>query len=177
MIETLTEFLVKFSLGKKVEGWFKNENSLDFYVLFWLAFEIAILIVLVYVLFNNLAAVIFSVVLAYHLFEIGVTSFNSVVIAPIQKKKQSSVPRKFSLVLVNYIEVILIFAIILSFVMESDSVLKNLQTSVSIATLAGTNLDQESNAIFLTVIAEMIFGVFLVAGIIASIANYIGSKE
>ena len=35
-IETLTEFLIKFSLGKRIEGWLKNENSLDFYVLSWL---------------------------------------------------------------------------------------------------------------------------------------------
>lgn len=177
LIEAVTEFLAKFSLGKKVEGWVKNENSLDFYILFWLVFEITVLISLAYVTVSGLMAMILTIVLGYHLFEIAVTSFSSVVIAPIQNKKHSSVPRKFSLVLVNYLEVILIFTIIFCFVFESDSVLKNLQTSVSIVTLTGATLDQESNAIFVAVIIEMLFGIFFVTGLIGSIANYIGNKE
>jgi hypothetical protein len=173
--EAVTGFLVKLSLGKKMEG--TRPEGLDIYVLGWLTFIIVILIILAFIPLSGVVMTILIILFSYHLFEIAVTSFNSVIIAPIEKKKNSSVPRKFSLVLVNYVEVILVFTIFLNFVLDYEPILKSLQESVSLATLAGASIDTESNAVFLTSIFEMLFGIFFVTGIIASIANYIGSKE
>jgi hypothetical protein len=117
------------------------------------------------------------VLLSYHLFEIGVTSFNSVIISPIKGEKHRSVPRLFSLILADYIEVILIFGIFFNILIAADTVLKSLHMSVSLATLAGASLSQESDVIFIASIAEMSFAIFFVAGAIATISNYLGSKE
>jgi hypothetical protein len=174
-LESSISFLVKLSLGKRLEG--IHPNRLDVYILSWLTLEIAVLIILTFTNLSALTLIILSVLFSYHLFEIAVTSFNSVIIMPIQKKRHRSMPRVFSLVLVDYLEVILIFGIIFHFLLEHDSILKSLKYSVSLATLAGINIDQESNVIFLAVIFEMLFGIFFLTGIIATIANYIGSKE
>ncbi len=82
-----------------------------------------------------------------------------------------------SIAIVNYVEVNLIFAIIFNFVLDHEPVIKSLQESVSLATLTGANFDTENTGVFVTSIFEMLFGVFFVAGIIGTLANYVGSKE
>ena len=99
------------------------------------------------------------------------------IILPIEGKRHSTVPRIVSLVMVDYIEVIQIFAIILNFTLENAPVLKSLQQSVSLATLAGVNFETENTFIFLISLFELLYGVFFVTGIIATLANYVGSKD
>jgi hypothetical protein len=173
--EAAVQLLVRLSLGKKLEA--GRASNLDIYVLVWLALEIIILTVMALVPLVSPVKTTLVILFSYHLFEIGVTSFSSVIIAPIQGKRHSTVPRIISLVLIDYIEIIFIFAIILKFAQDGEPVLKSLQQSVSLSTLAGVNFDSESTSVFLASIFEMLFGVFFVTGIIATLANYIGAKE
>jgi hypothetical protein len=174
-MESIVGILIQVSLGKRIEG--TRANRLDIYISSWAAFEIIILIVLAFVNIGAPVEIILFILLSYHLFEIAVATFNSVIITPLEGKKHSSVPRLFSLILVNYFEIILIFAIMYNFLMDHESVLKSLNLSVSLATLAGANPDKESNPIFIATIAEMLLGIFFIGGAIATVSNYIGNKE
>jgi hypothetical protein len=173
--EAVTASLLKFSLGKKLED--KNPDSLDIYIISWFALEIALIIVLVFITLNSPARIAVSALLCYHLFEIGVMSFNSVIIMPLERKRHRSVPRVFSLVLMNYIEVILIFTIIFKFLLETDTVLRSLQNSVYLAALNAPVFSQESNIVVAASIFEVLFGILFIAGLIGVLTNYLGSKE
>jgi|WetSurMetagenome_2_1015567.scaffolds.fasta_scaffold845209_2 hypothetical protein len=94
-----------------------------------------------------------------------------------QKKKLHSVPRLFSLILVNYIEIILIFGIIFDFLFKQSDIIKSFYYSVSLATLSGTTFNNPTSPLFNASIFEMLLGVFFVTGAIAAIANYLGAKE
>jgi hypothetical protein len=173
--EAITAALIRFSLGKKLED--KNPDSLDIYIISWLTFEVVLIVVLVFFTLNAPARIALSVLLSYHLFEIGMTLFNSVIIMPLERKRHRSVPRLFSLVLVNYIEVILIFAIIFKFLLETDTVLKSLQNSVYLAALNAPVFGQENNIVIAASIFEVLFGILFIAGLIGVLTNYLGSKE
>jgi len=173
--EAVTAFLLRFSLAKKLED--RNPNGLDIYTISWLVLEIVLIIVLVFNTLNSPVKIALSVLLVYHLFEIGVTSFNSVIIMPLERKRHRSVPRLFSVVLVNYIEVILTFTVIFKFLLATDSMLKSLQNSVYLAALNAPVFNQETNTIIAASIFEVIFGILFIAGLIGVLTNYLGSKE
>jgi hypothetical protein len=173
--EAVTAFFVRFSLAKKLED--KHPNGLDIYTISWVVAEIVLIVVLVFNTLNSPAKIALSAVLIYHLFEIGVTSFNSVVIMPLERKRHLSVPRLFSVVLVNYIEVILVFTVIFKFLLEADSVMKSLQNSVYLAALNAPVFSQETNTIIAASVFEVIFGILFIAGLIGVLTNYLGNKE
>jgi hypothetical protein len=173
--EVITDMLVKLSLGKKFES--SHADWLDIYIISWSAFEIAILVILVFFSLDRLATTVLFVLLSYHLFEIAVTSFNSVIILPLKRKQHRSVPRLFSLVLMNYLEVILIFGIIFNLLLGAEPFSKNLLYSVSLAVLNVPSFDQQSCAVITASIFELLFGCLFVVGVIGTLTNYIGSKE
>ena len=154
-----------------------HPSRLDIYIISWLLFEVILLIVLAFIPLEISVGIIFIGLLSYHPLEIAVTSFKSVIIDPVMSEKRHSVPRLLSLVLVDYIEIVLIFGIIYNFLFEHPSVWKSLNLSISFATLAGASLEKENNFIFIASISEMLLGILFVTGVIATIANYIGSKE
>lgn len=174
-LEAATKALIRLSLGKKLEG--IHPDRLDVYVLSWLAFEIALIVLMVFVHLASPVTIVLIVLFSYHLFEIAITSFNSVIIRPIEHKKHHSMPRLFSLVFFDYIELILIFGIIFKFILDNASMMKSMLYSVSLATLAGANFDEQTNAVLLASIFELLLSVFFIAGAIATIANYLGPKE
>jgi hypothetical protein len=173
--EAVTAFLLRFSLAKKLED--KNPDRLDIYTISWVVCEIVLIVVLVFSTLNSPVKIVLSVLLVYHLFEIGVTSFNSVIIMPLERKRHRSVPRLFSIVLVNYIEVILTFTVVFKFLLEADSVMRNLQNSVYLAALNAPVFSHENNVIIAASIFEVLFGILFIAGLIGVLTNYLGSKE
>jgi hypothetical protein len=69
------------------------------------------------------------------------------------------------------------FSIIFNFLMDHPSVLNTLNTSASLATLAGFTFDNPNDAIFAVGISAILLGIFFVTGVIAAIANYLDAKE
>ncbi len=173
-IELGSNMAVKASLGRRLEQ--QHPNRLDVYVISWFLLQLILIITLIFASLE-VAKIVIIVLLAYRLFEIGVTNFDSVFVRVMQHRAHKSVPRLFSLIFINYIEIILSFGIIFQFLIDNSSIAKSLNYSVSLATLSGLTFDNPTTALFITGIFEMLLGVFFVTGAIAAIASYIGEKE
>ncbi len=174
-MEAIGDQVVKISIGRKLER--GRPNRLDMYILGWFLIQSALLVTLVFVNVSNLVENIIIAVLSYHLLEIAITNFDSVFIKVMQKKRHHSIPRLFSLVLANYIEVILIFTIIFDLLYNQADIVQSLNYSVSLATLAGASFQNPTSALNAAAVIEMMLGIFFVTGAIGTIANYLGSQE
>ncbi len=174
-IESGANQLVKISIGRRLEK--GHPNRLDIYLLSWYIFLISLIVIIIFIHIGMLAETVLIAILSYHLLEIGVTNFDSVFVQVMQRKRHRSIPRLFSLVLANYIEVILIFGIIFDLLYDQQDIIQSFNYSVSLATLSGTSFNNPTPALNIAGIIEMMLGIFFATGAIAAIANYIGSEE
>ena len=174
-IESGSNLVVKASLGRRLEQ--GHPNRLDIYIISWFILQVILTITLIFTSLSGAAEIIIIVVLVYRLFEISITNFDSVFVRVMQKKSHKSVPRLFSLIFVNYIEMILIFGIIYELLIVDASMARSLNYSVSLATLSGISFDNPTTGLYIAGIFEMLLGVFFVTGAIGAIASYIGEKE
>jgi hypothetical protein len=175
LVESGSNTAVKVSLGRRLEE--NHPNHLDIYIISWALFQLLIIIALVFTSFGDAVKTIIFILLGYQLLEIAITNFDSVFVRVMQGKGHKSVPRLFSLIFVNYIEIILSFGIIFRLLINNATVAQSLNYSVSLATLSGLTFDNPTTALYIAGIIEMLLGVFFVTGAIAAIANYIGEKE
>ncbi len=173
-IELGSNIAVKASFGRRLEQ--RHANRLDIYMISWFLFQLILIVALIFTSLD-IAKIAIIVLLGYRLFEIGVTNFDTVFVRVMQHRAHKSVPRLFSLIFINYVEIILSFGVIFQFLIDNSSVAKSLNYSVSLATLSGLTFDNPTTGLYIAGIFEMLLGVFFVTGAIAAIANYIGEKE
>ena len=108
-IELGSNMAVKTSFGRRLEQ--HHPNRLDIYMISWFLFQLIVIIALIFTPLD-IAKNAIIVLLAYRLFEIGITNFDSVFVRVMQHRAHISVPRLFSLIFINYIEIILSFGVI-----------------------------------------------------------------
>ncbi len=174
-LELIFSALEKLSLGKAIEK--DRPRRLEIYVLSWLVAEIITLVTVAFIPAGKLAWIFIFVLFSYRLFEVFITAFNAVIISVMEGKKTRSIPRVFIFVLLNYIEVMIIFAVFYFFLLEGASMMKSLNYSVSLATLSGITFDMDKDSLYLAGIIEMLLGIFFIAGALAALVNYLGSRE
>lgn len=163
------------SLGRRIGR--NNYKKLELYMFFWFALEIVILILSDFIRFNIFVEICVFILFSYRLFEILITSFNSVFLSVLEGKRSGPIARLFLTVQFNYIEVMAIFSLFFFLLLSDVSLVKSINYSVSLATLSGTTFDEKVTGLYIAGIAEMLFGIFFVTGIIAALVNYLGARE
>ena len=168
-------FLGCLSIGKRISRGHPFHH--DIYSLSWLLVQVATIgVVAVFSPGGAFPVVIFAL-FGYRLFEILVNSFQSIIIAVVEHERHESAGQLVGLVIVNYLEIMVIFGVFFSFLGEGATVAQSLSSSVALATLSGLTVAGGSGALFFIGILEMLFGIFFIAGAIAVLANYLGTRE
>ncbi len=165
----------KISLGRWLEK--GHPNHLDYYLIFWFIVLILFIVWQAFTSLNGPWVTVVTAVLSYRLLEIAVNTFDSVFIMVMMGKRHRSIPRLFSLILANYVQVIWAFGLLFDLLMSQTSLSTAFYDSAALATLAGTSFDNPSTGLLVISIFEMLLGVLFIAGAIAAVANYLGNKE
>jgi hypothetical protein len=171
----LFRILESLSLGKAIEG--SVHPRLEVYIVVWMFLEVCLVIASYFITFSQAALNVIFALFYYRLFEIFVTSMNSVIIWPMEKKRSRPIGRIFVLVVLNYLEVMVLFGFIFYSLLGQNSFMLGLNYSVSLATLSGVTIQTESQAIYAAGIVEMLLGAFFIAGVLSALFNYLGPRE